>query len=85
MGGVNDEQEPEPHGGRGKGPRKREERGWHRSPRQKPSRGRRGGGGGSHDDIPGIEISIAGGVAEMVRVLTTVTESSYIDSLHQQP
>jgi len=40
---------------------------WHRSPRQKPSRGRRGGGGGSHDDFPGVEISIAGGVEEMVR------------------
>jgi len=39
----------------------------HRSPRQKPSRGRRGGGGGSHDDFPGVEISIAGGVGEMVR------------------
>jgi len=27
---------------------------------------------GSHDDFPGVEISIAGGVGEMVRV-TTVT------------
>jgi len=29
----------------------------------------------SHDDFPGVEISIAGGVGEMVRGLTTVTES----------
>jgi len=27
----------------------------------------------SHDDFPGVEISIAGGVWEMVRGLTTVT------------
>jgi len=27
------------------------------------------GGGGSHDDFPGVEISIAGGVEEMVRDL----------------
>ena len=27
----------------------------------------------SHDDFPGVEISIAGGVGEMVRALTTVT------------
>jgi len=39
----------------------------HHSPRQKPSRGRRGGGGGSHNDFPGVEISMAGGVGEMVR------------------
>jgi len=31
----------------------------------------------SHDDFPGVEISISGGVAEMVRGLTTVTESSF--------
>jgi len=29
----------------------------------------------SHDDFPGVEISIAGGVGEMVRALTTVTKS----------
>ena len=29
----------------------------------------------SHDDFPGVEISIAGGVGEMVRGLTTVSES----------
>ena len=28
---------------------------------------RRGDGAGSHNDLPGIEISIAGGVGEMVR------------------
>jgi len=39
---VNDEREQEPHGGRGGGSL-REKRGWHHSPRQKPSRGRRGG------------------------------------------
>jgi len=38
------------------------------SPRQKPSRGRRGGGGVSHNDFPGVEISIARDVGEMVRV-----------------
>jgi len=30
-------------------------------------RGRRCGGGGFHDDFPGVEISIAGAVEEMVR------------------
>ena len=45
---------------------------WHRSSWQKPSRGRRGGGGGSHDDFPGVEISIAGGVGEMVRGVNVV-------------
>jgi len=39
---------------------------WHHSPRQKPSRGRRGGGSGSHDIFTSVEISIAGGVGEMV-------------------
>jgi len=67
MSGVNDEQEQEPCRGRGEGPREREERGWHHSPRQKPSRGKRGGGGGVDDDFSGVEISIAGGVEEMVR------------------
>ena len=47
--------------GRGGGrPQRGEEELWHHSPRQKPSRGRRGGGGGSHDGFPGVEISIAG-------------------------
>jgi len=45
---------------------KREGKMEYHSPRQKPSRGRRGGGGGSQDDFPGVEISIAGGVGEMV-------------------
>jgi len=36
----------------------------------------------SHDDFPGVEISIAGGVGEMVRGLTTVTESLLIQTLH---
>jgi len=31
----------------------------------------------SHDDFPGVEISIAGGVGEMVRALTTLTESHF--------
>jgi len=44
-----------------------EERGWHHSPRQEPSRGRGGGGGGVDDDFSGVEISIAGGVEKMVR------------------
>jgi len=34
---------------------------------QKPSWGRRGGSGGSHADFPGVEISIARGVGEMLR------------------
>jgi len=42
-------------------------------------RSHQGGGEGvvveSYDDFPGVEISIAGGVGEMVRALTTVTES----------
>jgi len=62
MSGVNDKQEQEPCGGRREGPRKREEWGWHRSPRLKPSRERREGGGGVDDDFSGVEISIAGGV-----------------------
>jgi len=33
-----------------------------------PLRGRRGRGGGVDDDFSGVEISIAGGVEEMVRV-----------------
>jgi len=69
MSGVNDEQEQEPCGGRGEGHRKREERGWHRSPRQKPSRGRKGEGGGVDYDFSGAEISIAVGVEEMVHEL----------------
>jgi len=44
------------------------EKGGHHSPRQDPSRGRRGGGGGSHDNFPSVEISISGGVGEMVRL-----------------
>jgi len=40
-------------------------------------RSHKGGGEGvvveTHDDFPGVEISIAGGVVEMVRGLTTVT------------
>jgi len=39
---------------------------WHRSSRQKPSRGRSRGGSGSHDYFPGDEISIAVAVGEMV-------------------
>ena len=31
----------------------------------------------SHDDFPGVEIAIAGGVGEMVRALTTVTFSFF--------
>jgi len=38
------------------GPQEGEERGWHHSPRQKPSRGRRGGGRGVEDDFSGVEI-----------------------------
>ena len=41
-------------------------------PRQKPSRGRRGAGGGSHDDFCCVEISIAGGEQEMVRDVNVV-------------
>jgi len=36
-------------------------------------RGRRGSGGGSNDDFPGVEIAITGVVGEMVRALTTAT------------
>jgi len=49
----------------GGGPRKGEEWGYHHSPRQKPSRGRRGGGEGADHDFSGVEISIAVGVEEM--------------------
>ena len=48
---------------------------WHHSHRQKPSRGRRGWCGGSQDNFPGVEISIAGGVEEMVGTLTTMRAS----------
>jgi len=68
MSGVNDEQEQEPCGRRGGRPLDGEEHGWHHSPRQKPSRGRRGGVEGVDTDFSGVEISIAGGVEEMVRV-----------------
>jgi len=39
---------------------------WHHSRRQKPPRGRTGGGAGFHNDFHGVEIAIAGGVGEMV-------------------
>jgi hypothetical protein len=37
-----------------------------------------GGGGGVDDDSHGVEISIAGGVGEMVRGLTIVTSFFFI-------
>ena len=63
--GVNDEQEQP----RGEGSRPlRERRGCSIAPL---GRSHQGGGEGvvveSHDDFPGVEISIAGGVGEMVR------------------
>jgi len=68
MSGVNDEQEQEPHGGGGRP--QRERRGCSIAPL---GRSHQGGGEGvvvaSHDDFPGVEISIAGGVGEMVRVV----------------
>jgi len=64
--GVNDEQEQEPR--RGGGKPLRERRGDSITPL---GRSHQGGGEGvvveSHDDFPGVEISIAGGVGEMVR------------------
>jgi len=66
MSGVNDEQEQEPRTGGGRP--LREMRGDSVTPL-----GRSHQGGGetvvveSHDDFPGVEISIAGGVGEMVR------------------
>ena len=64
--GVNDEQEQEPR--RGEDKPLRERRGDSITPL---GRSHQGGGEGvvaeSHDDFPGVEISIAGGVAEMVR------------------
>jgi len=66
MAGVNDEQEQEPR--RGGGKPLRERRGDSITPL---GRSHQGGGEGevveSHDDFPGVEISIAGGVGEMVR------------------
>jgi len=66
MSGVNDEQEQEPN--RGGGRPQRERRGCSITPLGKSHQG---GGEGvvveSHDDFPGVEISIAGGVGEMVR------------------
>jgi len=57
---------------------------WLHSPRQKPSRGRRGGCGGSHDDFPGVEISMAGGVGEMIRdSLQGVTSFLYISFISE--
>jgi len=73
MSGVNNEQEQEPRGERGGRHLEGEKRGWHYSPRQKPSWRSREGGGRSHDDFPGAEISITGGVGEIVHGLTTVT------------
>jgi len=61
---MNENKNPVEGGGRAL---KRVERGWHHSTRQKPSRGSRGGGGVDHD-FSGVEISIAGGVEEMVCV-----------------
>ena len=64
---VNDEQEQEPCGGGGRP--QRERRGDSVTPLD---RSHQGGGEGvvveSHDDFPCVEISIAGGVGEMVRV-----------------
>jgi len=62
---MNEGKNPKKGGPRGQEEEVRRER---HSPRQKPSRGRREGGGGSHDDFPGVEISISGGVGEMVHV-----------------
>ena len=65
--GVNDKQEQEPC--RGGGKPLRERRGDSITPL---GRSHHGGGEGvvveSHDDFPGVEISIAGGVGEMVCV-----------------
>jgi len=67
-----DEREPmmnenkNPKEGGGGGPLEGEEGRWHHSSGQKPSRGREGGGGGVDDNSSGIQISITGGVEEMV-------------------
>jgi len=68
--GVNDEREQEPRGGGGRP--QRERRGDSITPlgRRHQEGEEGGGGGGSYDYFPGVEISIAGGVGEMVRVTT---------------
>jgi len=66
--GVNNEREQEPQEGEARGPQKRREGGLTSTPRQKLSRVKRGGWGEVAMISRGVEISIAGGGAEMVRV-----------------
>jgi len=53
-------------------PQERREDGLTSTPRQQPSRGKRGGWGKVKMISRGVEISIAGGVVAMVRVLSLV-------------
>jgi len=67
---VNDELEQEPQGGEAKGPQERREDGLTSTTRQERSWEKRGGWGKVTMNSRGVEISIAGGVREMVRDLS---------------
>jgi len=66
-------------------PQERREDGLTSTPRQKPSWGKRGGWGKVTMISRGVEISIAGGVVAMVRVLSLGRNQAPFTGIFSQP